>query len=127
MMLQGYTINENELIEKLDPDYFGNTYLKNLKMTKQHEFGANCRLYNNKVQDKIIEIVSTMIKDVICNIYNDNFDIRPLYIKNKFLDNIGCKYCEFKDICYYDQNNDNNKNIKKYVKYDEWSKEYGLE
>ena len=42
------------------------------------------------------------IKEAFKNIANANFEIKPKQIENE---NIGCKYCKFKDICYMKEDN----------------------
>ena len=61
--------------------------------------------------EKIDEITSTVenkIKESITKILDANFDINPKQIGDVL---VGCKYCEFKDICYR-----KNKDIIKYQK-----------
>ena len=38
-----------------------------------------------------------MIKNIIDNIRNGNFDINPKKIGDK---NYGCEFCKYKDICF---------------------------
>ena len=48
------------------------------------------------------KLVDDKINNAIDNILEANFDINPKRIGNE---NIGCKYCEYKDICFVKEKN----------------------
>ena len=52
--------------------------------------------------DALIKITEEKIKESIQNISNANFDINP---KRIGLDNLGCAYCKYKDICFKTEKN----------------------
>ena len=97
LLLYGYSNNCKDILEKFDYTYENSEYIKSLKLLKSGEFSKNAKIISNKEIDKLIKICDKKIDEAIENILNAKFIIEP---KKDVKENIGCKYCKFKDICY---------------------------
>ena len=67
------------------------------------------KVLNNEQIDKLESITEEKIDEATDNILNANFNINP---KRIGMNNQGCKYCNFKDICFF--NEKNVENLKEY-------------
>jgi ATP-dependent helicase/DNAse subunit B len=54
-------------------------------------------LFDSSYYEEILSIVEQKIEEAINNIINAKFDINPKVVKGE---NISCKFCKYKDICY---------------------------
>lgn len=94
--LQGYSIdNENDL-EKFDKTFKNSSLIKNMKMTN-NGFYAYSKIMNEEKINELITLTLNKIKEAGLLIKNGEFEIKPKIINNK---NISCEYCELKDICF---------------------------
>ena len=96
LYLNGYTNNDLSILEKFDTTYENSQMIKSLKTTKTG-FSHYSKMINNEEIAKMINLVDEKIDEVIKNVEQANFKIRPLRIDNKL---IGCEFCKFKDLCY---------------------------
>lgn len=96
LKLDGYTINDEEIINLFDDTYQNSDVIKGMKLTNSG-FSAYTKLFSDLDIDKIVKLVDKLIDNVIDNIEGGNFVINPKRIDNEL---IGCKYCHFKDLCY---------------------------
>ena len=101
LRLQGYSIDDEELLNIFDSTYENSRVIKSLSKTS-NGFSHYSRLLNNDQMDKLEELVDKKIDEARDNILSCNFEIDPKNIKFK---NISCEYCKYKDICYMNQNN----------------------
>lgn len=101
LKLLGYTINNENLIEKFDDTYNDSVVIKSMKTTKSG-FYKYAKLVSEEDIEKIVNIVDNNINEVIESIKNGDFKINPKRIDNELL---GCKYCEFKDLCFKKEEN----------------------
>jgi len=96
LKLIGYTINNEDLIEKFDDTYVNSDVIKSMRITK-NGFYKYAKLVSEQDIDKIVNIVDKCVSDVINSIKTGDFRINPKRIDNKL---IGCNYCSFKDLCF---------------------------
>ena len=96
LKLIGYTINEEDLIEKFDDTYTKSDVIKSMKITK-NGFYKYAKLVSEEEINKIIDIVDDHINEVVNSIKEGDFKINPKRINDKLL---GCQYCGFKDLCF---------------------------
>ena len=101
LKLNGYTINNQTIIEDIDDTYQNSEIIKGMKQTK-NGFYAYTKLINENEIDKLINIVDKKIDDVIEKIENAEFNVNPKRIENKL---ISCEYCKFKDLCFKKEEN----------------------
>lgn len=96
LKLQGYTINNEDTISKIDDTYQNSEIISSMKTT-QKGFYAYAKVIDKDGINKLVNIVDNNISATIEKILNADFKIEPKRIDNK---NISCKFCPFKDICY---------------------------
>lgn len=94
--LDGYSINNKDILELFDKTYMDSMMIKSLKVTNSGSFHSNSKTISKEKIDDLIKLTETKIDEAIDNILDCKFDIDP-----KFSDKIdSCKYCEFSDICF---------------------------
>lgn len=102
LKLVGYSTNNTSILSKFDNTYISSNYIKGMKYSlKNNDFYSYSKVLSEEEMNSFVTNVEEKIKQAFDNILNANFDIAPLEIDGK---NIGCSYCEFKDICYKDYN-----------------------
>lgn len=99
LKLQGYSNNNVEILRELDDSYDNSNMVKSLKTTKTG-FYSYSKVISNEQIDNLIKLVDKKIEEARDNILDVSFDINPKKIGKE---NIGCKYCNFNDICYMEQ------------------------
>ena len=97
LKLNGYTINDENIIKLIDETYEDSKVIKGMKTTKTG-FYAYTKLIKEEEIEKISNIVSDNIDKVIKAVENADFKINPKRLDNQL---ISCKYCPFKDLCFY--------------------------
>ena len=71
--------------------------IMNLISGLRRQFKAANKGKSDEEIDELSILAETKIKEASNDIINASFDINPKQIKN---DLVGCKFCEFKNICY---------------------------
>lgn len=107
LKLQGYSNSNTRFLKEVDIHYEDSALIKSLKMSKGNFYAYSKVLTDNQI-DKLIEIVEEKIKEAAENILKGNFAINPKEINGN---NLGCKFCTYKDICFI-----KNENITKLAK-----------
>lgn len=101
LKLNGYTINDEDIIKKIDKTYENSKVIKGMKKTKS-EFYRYTKLIEESEIEKIENIVDKNIDKVIKAIKDGKFQIEPKKVDRE---NISCKYCRYKDLCYVKEDN----------------------
>lgn len=96
LKLNGYTIDKEEIIQKIDDTYENSTLIKGMKKS-QKGFYKYTKLINKENIEKISEIVDTNIDKVIREVEKANFIINPKRLEDKL---ISCEFCKYKDLCF---------------------------
>ena len=99
LKLQGYSNDNIEILRELDDSYDNSNMIKSLKTTKTG-FYSYSKVISNEQIDNLINLVDKKIEEARDSILDVSFDINPKKIGKE---NIGCKYCNFNDICYMEQ------------------------
>ncbi len=107
LKLQGYTISLEDIISKIDNTYEDSKLIRALSKNKDGSFSKNSKLLTKRDMDNLYRLVDEKIDDARDGIINADFEIDPKRIKDE---NVSCKYCKFKDICF--MNESNIKNLK---------------
>lgn len=94
--LEGYTIDNENLISIFDKTYMDSKMIKNMKITS-NGFSSYAKTISKDQIDKLIELVDKKIDEARDNILSCNFEINPKRIDNEL---VGCKYCKYKDVCF---------------------------
>ncbi len=96
LKLQGYTIDDESLIEIWDSTYENSEVIKSLKKSKNGWYHY-AKLLNQEEIERLINITEEKIHTATTSILNADFSINPKRVEGK---NISCEFCHFKDICY---------------------------
>jgi len=97
LKLQGYSIDEEDILKEFDANYENSKYIAGLKKSSKG-FYAYSKIWNEKQFQKIKQITLEKLKSAINEISLNNFQINPKRIGNKL---IGCEHCNYQDICFY--------------------------
>ncbi len=93
--LVGYSTDDLERLSSFDQTYEKSELIKSMSYTDK--FSSNTKLLSDEEVDKMTEYTEKTISDSIDKIIDRDFSINPkVYKKN----DISCKYCNFKDICF---------------------------
>ena len=95
LKLQGYSNKDTEILTQFDSGYYDSKVIKGMK-TSSKGISSKKVLIDEEI-DKIVDITKDKIDNAIDNIINAKFDINP---KKIGMNNVGCEFCEFKDICF---------------------------
>ena len=71
-----------------------------MRVLKDDSFSSYSKVLSDNQINEIIKIVESKIDEAILNIEEAHFNINPKRIGYSKDNNIGCKYCKYKDICY---------------------------
>ncbi|MFV0275182.1 MAG: PD-(D/E)XK nuclease family protein [Bacilli bacterium] len=97
-MLEGYTIEDDNIVSNIDKYYNINSFIKSIKIDKKTEKLKNNEYVFDKVELKNnLEKIDFNIKNGIKKIKDGQFTINPKIYKKK---NISCSFCQYYDICY---------------------------
>ena len=102
LKLIGYSNSDVDVLEKFDLNYANSNVLKGVKLKNDGSFYAYSKVLNNDQIDNLIDLTEKNIDSSIDRILKGNFDINPKKIG--FDNDLGCKYCKFKDICFKTNN-----------------------
>lgn len=99
--LDGYTLEDINVLEMIDHNYLDSSYLKTIKTKKDGSFYNYSKVLSNDDIDKLLNIVESNIETAIETILKADFSISPKRIGNESINDItGCRYCKNYDICY---------------------------
>lgn len=108
LKLQGYSNEDISILSEFDNSYMDSRIVKNMKTTSKG-FSTYAKVLSTDKMKKLIDIVDREINNSIDAILNCDFAINP---KKIGLVNYGCEFCQFRDICF--KNNNNIVNLKEY-------------
>ena len=94
--LSGYSHSDFKILEKVDTTYRNSQLINGLKVGPNGLYKYAKVLTDEEIEE-LCNLVDAKIKEAANNIINANFTINPKEIKNI---NVGCKYCQYKSICF---------------------------
>lgn len=96
LKLDGYTLNDESIVELFDDTYLNSENIKSLRMSKTGWYKTAKVLSEDDI-NSISLLTKNLIESAKKSILAADFSINP-----KRIDNVleGCKYCKFNDICY---------------------------
>lgn len=100
LKLQGYSNSDISILEQFDSSYYESKMIKGMRTTSKGL--ASKKVLNDEQIDTLEKITEDKIEEAIDNILASSFEINP---KRIGMDNLGCKYCSFKDICFFTEKN----------------------
>lgn len=95
--LVGYSNSDKDILSVIDKNYDNSKIIKGLKTNKDGSFAKSSKVLNDEEIEEIKKETEACINTVINKIKNNEFDINPKVSEDN---NIGCEYCQFKDICF---------------------------
>ena len=110
LKLDGLTLDDQSIIDKFDMSYENSNMIKSLKVDKNGNLPPK-RVYTYEQKEDLKNIMKELIKTCVDNVYDANFEIKPILINGNQED--GCKYCSFRDVCYKKDNQYNRIQISK--------------
>lgn len=96
LRLDGYSINDEFLLEQFDSTYKDSELIRGMKIGKNGFYGYAKTITENQMNEMSKQVEEKII-EAANNILSGNFPINPKRIGDEL---VGCKYCKFKDVCY---------------------------
>ena len=96
LKLEGYSINNESILSKFDTTYNDSKLIKSMKTTNNGFYSYSKVLTEEEINNLINE-TEELIDKTTNNILEANFEIDPKIINGE---NVSCKFCEYKDICF---------------------------
>lgn len=96
LRLEGYSINDINMLSKFDNTYNDSKLIKGMKTTKDG-FYAYTKVLTEEEMEEIINKTDRLIDKTIDEILEGDFSINPKVIDGN---NVSCMFCEYKDICF---------------------------
>lgn len=100
LKLQGYSNSNESILENFDSSYNESKVIKGMRTTTKGI--ATKKVLNDETFDKLEKITEEKITEAITSILNADFNINP---KRIGMNNLGCEYCTYKDICFMTEKN----------------------
>lgn len=97
LKLDGYTYNDLNAIKLIDNNCYDKSFISGIKVKKNGSLSDNKKLFDSAYYEEILFTVEQKIEEAINCITAADFKINPKVIKGE---NISCKFCNYKDICY---------------------------
>lgn len=101
LKLQGYSIDNQDLIGMFDSTYRSSEVIKSMKVGN-NGFYAYSKILSQEKINKLIDLTKSNIDTAFKDILDCKFDINPKRIGTNL---IGCEFCKYKDICYMKEEN----------------------
>lgn len=100
LKLQGYSNSDISILSEFDQSYEQSKVIKGMRTTSTG-LGTKKVLDDEKI-DALSHLAEEKIKEAMKGIIHAHFSINPKRIGNN---NVGCKYCHYKDICFMNEKN----------------------
>jgi len=100
LKLEGYSVDNESLLSKFDTTYNDSKLIKSMKTTSKG-FYTYSKVMSEEEIDDLITKTENQIDKVENNILEADFTINPKIINGE---NVSCKFCDYKDICYKREN-----------------------
>ncbi len=100
LKLEGYSINEENILSKFDNNYSNSNIIKSMKVTPKG-FSSNSKVLSEEEINTMIDNTDKIIDIAIKDILEGDFSINPKVINGK---SVSCDRCEYKEICYQREN-----------------------
>lgn len=100
LKLEGYSVDDVNILSKFDKTFNDSKLIKSMK-TSNNGFYKYSKILSKDDIEKIILATEEKVNQTVDNIIDADFDINPKVIDGE---NVSCKYCSYKDICYRREN-----------------------
>ena len=96
-LLKGYSTDKTDILERFDSTYQESELIKSMKYNPDKGFSSYAKLINDSTLYDLVKYTKNIIEESAKDIVAAKFDINPKVYGNE---NISCKYCQFKDLCF---------------------------
>ena len=96
LRLEGYSIDEENILSKFDTTYNDSKLIKGMKTTSKG-FSSYSKVLSEEEINDMLDNTDKLIDKAIDNILEADFEINPKVINGE---NVSCSFCEYRDICY---------------------------
>ena len=96
LRLEGYSIDEENILSKFDTTYNDSKLIKGMKTTSKG-FSSYSKVLSEEEINDMLSNTDKLIDKAIDNILEADFEINPKVINGE---NVSCSFCEYRDICY---------------------------
>ncbi len=100
LKLNGLTLDDREVLQRLDDTYCNSEFIKNLKIIKSGAFDRCAKVISKETRDELKNETLKQLKKAVSCIRQGQFDINPKRINEGKLP---CEYCQFSDLCFHDE------------------------
>ena len=97
LKLEGYSNKNKDILRLIDENYEKSSVIKSMSVKKDGNFGHYAKVLNDEEIKELVDFTKEKLKETADNINKAEFNINPKKIDK---DNISCKFCKFKDICF---------------------------
>jgi ATP-dependent helicase/DNAse subunit B len=95
--LQGYSTDHVEVLERFDSTYQDSEMIRSMKYSPDKGFGTYSKVLDDETLIQMVDYTKNNIEETTDKILEADFSIHPKIYDG---DNVSCKYCSFKDLCY---------------------------
>lgn len=96
LKLEGYSVDSEAILSKFDTTYNDSKLIKGMK-TSSNGFYTYSKVLSEEAIDKLVLDTGSLIEKTVDNILKADFTIDPKIIEGE---NVSCKFCEYRDICF---------------------------
>lgn len=96
-LLQGYSTDIIENLERFDTTYYDSQYIKSMKYNEEKGFGTYSKVISNDTLYDLVKFTKKHIEEKTEEILKGDFSIDPKVYAGT---NVACQFCKFKDLCY---------------------------
>ena len=98
LLLQGYSNADFAILKEFDTSFVDSKVIKSMRLNKNNDFSHYAKVMTSQEMAKLVSLTEEKIQQGAINILQGAFPIAPKKIAKE---NLGCKYCKFKDICFH--------------------------
>lgn len=99
LKLRGYVVDDEEALSIFDETYEQSEVVQGLKMTASG-FSKSSKVLSCEDASSMVDRTYQKILEMKTGILKGDFEINPKRLKKE---NISCKYCSFRDVCFHDE------------------------
>lgn len=97
LMLQGYSTENTNILEKFDSTYEDSSYIKSMSYNEEKGFSRYSKIISDNTLYELLNYTKKHIDKKTDEIIEGDFSINPKFYDGE---NISCKYCSFRDLCF---------------------------
>ncbi len=98
LKLKGYTLDDKDIIIKMDKDLGSSSSIIPVRLKKDGDFYADAKVLSQVEFEKLLDYAMDKVKDQSRQILKGEFLINPFKRK----DRLACDYCDYISICQFD-------------------------